>query len=155
MRSIFGVLLVSGCVGHLTPIQRVQEAANELSVAARFGRMDVAAERVSRTAREGFVRQHASWGNTVRVVDWELSGLRLRDQEHAEIMLTVNWQRLEDSELRATQISQRWQDHRGAWLLESEERIGGDVGLFGEPTTIVRPTTRQVQFESITIPSNP
>jgi hypothetical protein len=151
MRRTLALLLVGGCVGHLTPVQRVQEAAQELNGAARFGRMDLAAERVNQNLRAQFLRQHAGWGATVRVVDWELSGLRLRDREHAEVTLTVSWQHVDDSELRATQIAQRWQDHRGAWLLESEQRIGGDVGLLGEPTTVVRPPARNLQFETITI----
>jgi len=140
-----------GCFGNFTPVQRVQDAANDLSTATRFGRMDVAVERVSRTGRDQFVRQHASWGSSVRIVDCDILGLRLRDKEHAEVTLAVNWQRLDDSEMRATQIAQHWQDHRGAWLLETEERTGGDVGLLGEPTTVVRPAPTNVQFETITI----
>ncbi|HEX9297128.1 MAG TPA: hypothetical protein VF881_14895 [Polyangiaceae bacterium] len=151
MRRIVAVLFMGGCVGHLTPLQRVQDAAQELNVATRFGRMDLATERVNRKTREQFVRQHSNWGSTVRVVDCEVSGLRLRDPEHAEVTVTVNWQRFDDSELRATHIAQRWQDHRGTWLLESEQRTGGDVGLLGEPTTAVRPPAQQVQFETITI----
>src|SRR5262249_14722833 len=141
----------AGCLGNFTPVQRVQDAANELGTATRFGRMDIAMERVSRAGREQFARRHAGWGNSIRIVDVDVLGLRLRDKEHADVALAVNWQRLDDSEMRSTEIAQHWTDHRGAWLLETEERASGDVGLLGEPTTVVRPQRSGAQFESITI----
>ena len=68
-------------------------------------------------------------------------------------MLTVGWQRPEESEMRTTTVTQRWKDHRGTWLLEHEERASGDVGLLGEPTLVVRPPAqRDVQFEAVRIP---
>jgi hypothetical protein len=84
-------------------------------------------------------------------VDCDILGLRLRDKEHADVTLGVNWQRIDDSEMRTTQIAQHWKDHHGAWLLETEERASGDVGLLGEATTVVRPTPTAAQFETITI----
>jgi hypothetical protein len=145
------LLFSAGCLGNFTPVQRVQDAAVDLSTATRFGRMDVAFERVSKTGRDQFARRHAAWGSSIRIVDSDILGLRLRDKEHAEVSLAVNWQRLDDSEMRSTEIAQHWKDHQGAWLLETEERAGGDVGLLGETTTVVRPTRSGAQFETITI----
>jgi len=113
--------------------------------------MDVALERVSRTGRDRFIREHATWGSSVRIVDCDIVGMRLQDKEHADVMLAVSWNRLDQSEMRVTQVAQHWSDHRGAWLLDTEERAGGDVGLLGEATTVVRPNPGSVQFESITI----
>ena len=135
----------------MSPLQRMQDAANDLTTATRFGRMDMALERVSHASRDEFVRKHAAWGSTIRIADCDLSGLRFLDKEHAAVTLTISWQRIEESDLRGTQISQKWKDHRGRWLLESEERVAGDVGLFGEPTTVVRAAQGRTQFESITI----
>jgi hypothetical protein len=145
------LLLVSGCLGNFTPAQRVQDAANDLTTATRFGRMDIAMERVSKTGRDQFTLKHAGWGGAIRIVDCDILGLRLRDKEHADVALAVNWQRIDDSEMRSTQIAQHWKDHHGAWLLETEERSSGDVGLLGEPTTVMRPTRSGAQFETITI----
>jgi hypothetical protein len=149
-----GTLLAGGlaaCIGNLTPVQRAQDAANEFTTAARFGRADLALERVSPEDRDHFLRRHAAWGTTVRIVDCEIVGLRLKDKEHAEVMVQVSWQRVEESEMRTTHVSQHWRDRRGAWLLDSEERAGGDVGLLGEQTTVLPPSGRTVQFETITI----
>ncbi len=135
----------------MSPFQRMQDAANDLTTSTRFGRMDMALERVSHTSREDFIRKHAGWGSAIRIADCDLSGLRLLDKEHAAVTLTISWQRIDESDLRGTQIAQKWRDHRGRWLLESEERIAGDVGLFGEPTTVVRAAETRTQFESIII----
>jgi hypothetical protein len=140
-----------GCVAPMTPGQRMQDAANDLTTATRFGRMDLAMERVSYASRDEFMRKHAGWGSAIRIADCDLSGMRLTDREHAQVTLTVSWQRIDESELRGTQIAQKWRDHRGKWLLESEERIAGDIGLLGEPTTVVRAPQTRTQFESITI----
>ena len=101
----------------------MQDAANDLTTATRFGRMDMALERVNRERREEFMRKHAGWGSAIRIADCDLSGLRLLDKEHAAVTLTVSWQRIDETDLRGTQIAQKWQDHHGRWLLESEERI--------------------------------
>jgi hypothetical protein len=129
----------------------MQDAANDLTTAVRFGRMDMALERVSRSSRDQFTRQHANWGQGIRIVDCELSGVRVEDKEHASVTLVVSWHRIDESEMRSTRVAQRWQDHRGKWLLESEERTLGDVGLLGEPTTVLRPSPSRAQFETITI----
>ena len=145
------VLGLSACVSNFSPAQRVQDAANDLTTAARFGRMDIAAAHVSSTGRETFNRQQGAWGNRVSVVDSEVTGLRLRDKQHADVNVIVNWQRIDESEMRTTQLIQRWEDHHGTWLLETQERSGGDVGLLGEATTIVPAAAGASQFESITI----
>src|SRR5262249_36232792 len=123
----------------------------EFTTATRFGRMDIALERVSREDRENFVKRHAAWGNTVRIVDCDILGVRLTDREHAEVTLAVSWQRVDDSERRVMHVAQHWRDRKGAWLLDSEERAGGDVGLLGERATVLRPSAGPVQFETITI----
>ena len=144
-------LVLTAC-GGVTPASRVQEAAQDLNTAARFGRMDVALERVGKNGREDFVRHHLGWGKAVRIVDYEFQGLALRDKEHADVFLTVGWQRPEEGEVRGTSVTQHWKDHRGNWLLESEERTSGDVGLLGETIVVVRPPPRaDVQFQSVTI----
>jgi hypothetical protein len=143
--------LIAGCIGNMTPVQRMQDAVNDLTTATRFSRMDIALERVARTGREEFLQRHAAWGSSLRIADCDVAGVRLADKEHATVNVMVSWQRIDESELRSTQILQKWQDHNGRWLLHSEERLGGDVGLLGEATTVVRSAPNRVQFGSITI----
>jgi hypothetical protein len=139
------------CMAGMTPAQRVQDAAYDYATAIRFGRMDVAASQVSQDAHGAFVRQHAAWGNTLRVLDCELMALRLREKDHAEVVVSVSWQRVDEVETRVTQVAQRWKDDSGSWRLENEERSRGDVGLLGEPVTLVPPPAGPSQFRTITI----
>jgi hypothetical protein len=149
--ACFAVVLF-GCGSALTPTQRVQDASHELSSAIRFGRMDLATERVSKDGREQFAKRHAQWGTGIRILDCEVVGLSLRDKEHADVSIVVGWQRITESEMRSTQIAQKWKDQRGTWVLETEERTGGDVGLLGEQVAVIRPQSGQdVQFRTITI----
>jgi hypothetical protein len=152
-RSVATVAIVwAGCTGALTPARRVQDASHELSSAIRFGRMDLALERVSRADREKFTKRHAQWGTGIRILDCEVVGISLRDKEHADVSVALGWQRITESELRSTQIVQKWKDQSGNWVLEGEERTGGDVGLLGEQVAVVRPSSGQdVQFKAITI----
>lgn len=152
LTASFAVALAA-CIGGVTPASRVSEAAQELNVAARFGRMDVSLERVAPTYRDEFAKRHAAWGNSIRVNDSEFSGMILRDRDHAEVYVAVTWQRLDEADLRTTTVTQKWTDEKGSWRLAGEERTSGDLGLLGEEVKVVRPegARRDVQFETIRI----
>ncbi len=150
--SCAALVVLTGCLGGLSPTQRLQEAAYDLNTASRFGRNDVALEHISKKGRDQFMQHHVAWSSSIRIVDCEVQGMALRDKENAEVYIAVAWQRPDESQVRGTSVTQRWKDHRGTWLLESEERVAGDYGVFGESTVVVRPPARgDVQFQTITI----
>lgn len=108
-------------------------AARELNLAARFGQLDVAAEHASQRTRQTFLQRRARWGDEIRVVDVNLSGLRVHDDEHAEVQVQYAWTRMDEGVLRSTAITQFWENRdESGWRLEREQRAGGDLGLFGE-----------------------
>jgi hypothetical protein len=146
-------LAVGGCLGNTTPVGRVQEAAQELNTASRFGRMDIALDRVARDARDGFAKRHAAWGAGVRVMEAEVSGVNLKDKEHADLFVTVSWQKLTESDMRSTVVLQRWKDEKGTWRVTAEERASGDWGLFGEaaPAAETKAGPKDVQFQTVYI----
>ncbi|WP_437754698.1 hypothetical protein [Sorangium sp. So ce1389] len=113
--------------------QRLTEAALEMNTAARFGRMDVALERVGSRARQDFMSRHADWGTRIRVVDVEFGGFEMTQRDEAEVYLDVLWLPNDEATVRTTRIAQRWRDERGHWELVDEERKDGDAGLLGEP----------------------
>lgn len=141
----------AACMAGMTPAQKVQDAANDYATAVRFGRMDIAADQVGKDAHGAFLRQHAAWGNTLRVLDCELLAMRMREKDLAEVMLSVSWQRVDEAETRVTQVAQRWKNEGAGWRLASEERSRGDVGLLGEPVTMVPAPAGPAQFRTITI----
>lgn len=129
---LVSLLHLASCVVPPSSSQRLTEAAMELNTATRFGRMDVALERVGAKAREDFLNRHAEWGTRLRVVDVEFGGFDLVKRDEAEVFLDVLWLRNDEATVRATRIVQRWRDERGHWELVGEERKDGATGLLGD-----------------------
>lgn len=126
--------------------ERAMDAARESNVAARFGRIDIAADRTTPAVRDEFLRHRAAWGGNVRIVDVELGGLTMPDSDHAIFEVDYAWMRMDEDTLRSTRVTQHWTSSKGAWVMESEKRASGDVGLFGEAVEVLRPARRDAQF---------
>lgn len=116
-----------------TPTDKLMDAAYDHNVATRFGRMDVALELVSAAAREDWAARHAAWGGKVRVVDLELAGMQMRSRDEAEVHVRVEWQRVDEAELRMTELAQTWRSGRGGWQLDKEKCTSGDDALLDKP----------------------
>lgn len=153
--SGLGLVLALGlgaCFAPPSQSQRVMDAAREMNVAARFGRMDIAVEHAARGARESFLKRRAEWGHNLRVLDVQLSGLSLKDRHHALVHVDISWERMNESQLRRTRVAQFWRDtDKGGWQLVREKRVAGDFGLFGENVEVLRPAPRNAYFPSTTI----
>jgi hypothetical protein len=126
--------VVPACMAPQPPSQRVADVARETNLAARFGRMDFALEHTADGAREHFSKRRSAWGNAVRVLDFELSGLKMKDSENATVLVDIQWMRMDEDTLKTTRVEQSWrggaEDH--GWVLTREHRVSGDLGLFGE-----------------------
>jgi hypothetical protein len=144
-------LLQVSCLAPQGPASRATDAARELNLAARFGRMDVAVGRTSAGARSSFLERRAEWGKNVRVLDVELAGMAMKNPQNALIYVDVAWVRMDEGALRTTRVAQTWRDADSGWQLVREQRVAGDVGLFGEYVERARPAHRDVQFPSKTI----
>jgi hypothetical protein len=161
--SMTVALLSVGCLGSQSAGARAQEAASELNVNARFGRMEMAAEHVAPAQREAFFARRKAWGGSVRVADYELAGLRMRGKTDAESFVRVAWYRVDQGDLRTTTLKQSWHDFKGAWQLVAEDRADGDIGLLGEPMPAApapsTPAVKNAQFPTIRLgapaPSSP
>lgn len=129
----FPILLCACPLGHQAPAARAQEAASDLNLNARFGRMELAAEAVDAKAKDKFFERRRAWGGNVRIADYELQGLRMKGEEDAEIFVRVAWFRVDEGDLRVTTVQQKWHDFKGDWKLVDESRSDGDAGLLGEP----------------------
>jgi hypothetical protein len=154
MRTYLAWMLVSAlgaCMPSQVPAREVSDVARDFNLAARFGRMDVAAERTSDAHRSQFLASRAEWGKDLRVLDVELANLDVPDSEKAEVIVDVSWVRVDENLLRSTRLRQSWENPGGGWQLSAEQRIGGDVGLLGESVMVLRPETRDAHFPTKTI----
>ena len=126
------VALTNACFAPASPVQRVSDAARDLNVATRFGKMDMVVSHVDASVRADFLARRAQWGREIRLVDIDLSGVEIRDETHAVVTVDVTWVPLRDNILRSTRLSQNWEDDGHGWKLSREIRLAGDHGLFGE-----------------------
>jgi hypothetical protein len=141
---------LAACMTPPTPAERVTDAAMALNVAARFNQLDVAVARAAKGARDEFMRHHAAWGQTLRIVDVEMASLSLPDSDRAVVLVDYAWIRNDEGTMRATRVEQTWKDDAG-WHLVREKRLSGDVGLFGEPVPEAAPARPDKQFATRTI----
>jgi hypothetical protein len=123
------------CAGVGTPASHAQEAMSGLAENLRFGRTELVVERISPDLKDQFVKQHAAWGGRITIADTEFGNFKMIGKEDAEDTLKITWYD-GSQELRSTLIHQKWHGPQGNWLLVSEERVDGDLGLLGE--TVVR-----------------
>jgi hypothetical protein len=152
------LIALTGCpLGHQSGAARAQEAANELNVNTRFGRMELAAERVAPKAREAFFERRRTWGHRIRLADYEMAGMKMKGEEDAEMYVRIAWYRVDEGDLHVTTLRQKWHDFKGDWRLVEEARSDGDVGLVGEPIVAVPPPAgpRNVQFPTIRLGGEP
>lgn len=139
-RTIVATLaaLVAACAPPPGPLASAQEAAQELNLDARFGRSEIAMDKVAPDARAAFAAHHHGWGTSVRVADIELAGMRAHGEHDVDILVRVAWYRPEEQELRNTTVKQGWRNKNG-WQLVAEQCVEGDVGLLGEPVVYQAP----------------
>lgn len=104
-----------------------------MSMLTRFGRTEAALDYVDPSAKEAFAERRAPWEKELRVLDVELTDLRLNTKDDADVVLNVMWQRLDESDVRETQLEQHWRDGRKGWKLVSESAKGGDKALLPPP----------------------
>lgn len=145
--------LLVACAGQSRPA-RMQEAAMEVNLNARFGRMELAGEHVAPQGRPAFFGHRKVWGSRVRIVDSELIGVRfLKDDAEAEAQVRIAWQPVDDGDMRMTTVKQTFKEMKNGWYLVSEERSEGDVGVFGEkpesPKDAPVQMPRKTKFDTI------
>ena len=154
MRTLRFLALASlglvGCMTPPTPAERVTDAAMNLNVAARFNQLDVALAHAAKDQRSEFMKRHAAWGQTLRIVDVEMASLSLPESDRAIVLVDYAWIRNNEGTMRATRVEQQWKDDAG-WHLVHEKRLAGDVGLLGEPMPEAPPPQPDKQFATRTI----
>lgn len=150
---LFAVTAWAGCMGPQTPANRASDAVRELNVNSRFGEVTGLENMTSPAVREEYMSRRTEWGKLVRVVDVELAGFHMTDMDHATVMVDFSWTRVDQGTLHATRVLQDWSDTGGSWVLVREKRVGGDLGLFGEPVAPLEGAPRpDVQFATRVIP---
>lgn len=110
--------------------EALSDAVHGMVDETRWGRAELAADRVAPAFRERFAQAHARWGQSIEIADVDLATLRMAsDEKSATAILAVSWYALDTMDLATTQIRQRWEEVNGNYVLARETVIGGDARL--------------------------
>jgi hypothetical protein len=147
-----GCCLLTAC-GALPPtgMQLAQQTAQEFNLDSRFGRAELAMARVAPAERDEYALHHRAWGGAIHVADVEMAGMKPHGDADIDVFVKVEWYRVEEQELRTTTLKQGWHGKTDGWVLVSEQRLDGDLGLLGDSIVVAAPPgPRQVpQFPTI------
>jgi hypothetical protein len=139
LRSVYlaaTTCVMLGCNTLAAQRRTVHDEAQDLNVASRFGRLDVASQFAAPEAQRVFLERRKGWGDEIRVLDLQIDHVQVKDQNSAEVILQIDWTRPTEGLLRSTRLQQNWASkNQGPWRLQSERQIQGDRGLFGEKAT--------------------
>ena len=136
MRKIaFALALLCGCMSNINPRETLADSVHQVNYAARWGRVDVAVERVAPSYRTTFLRSRRPWGRDLQIADVELVDIHLVDGDNAraQSIVAVSWYDLRAMDLRTTTLEQAWRRTGQAYVLESEEIVEGDESLVTPP----------------------
>ena len=59
--------------------------------------------------------------------------MQLQSNTEANVQVRVAWQRVDEADLRSTEVVQKWRTTNGPWQLMTEDCTGGDTTLLAEP----------------------
>lgn len=130
-----GAVLFAGCFfQNLSPTRQLSEQVHTLNDETRWGRVDLAVQRVMPAYRQTFVTSRRAWGREIAIADTEVSALVLADDGNsATSTVEISWYDQRSMELRGTVLRQRWARTDGGFLLEAEAVLAGDGALLDLP----------------------
>ena len=129
------VLGAGGCLlSNVSTAEKLREAVEGANSEARWGRLDLASQRVHPSYRAAWASARRDWQDEVQIADSEVTSLRLDDDQTGAVsMIVVEWYRYDTMTLRESTIRQTWDRVGGTFALLSEEVVDGDEELFAEP----------------------
>lgn len=131
-----GLSMLSACISPQSATQKLTDSAYEIAMATRFGRMDILVQAVRPQSREAFIAAHAGWGDEMRILDVELTGIQVVEPGVAHTHLTVSWHRIDETTLRTSVLRQTWTNGDDAWAIEKEEVSSGDRALLDDDDVV-------------------
>lgn len=119
---------------NLSPEVRLRDSVVELNDEARWGRMDIATQRVAPAFREQFRLSHHRWGQDIQIADTEILGVKADSEEGGAVSrVAVRWYDRRSMVLADTVLRQTWQKHKQSFILISEAVESGHPGLLAIP----------------------
>lgn len=121
-----------GCmlIDSISPQVRLGDQVHQLNDEIRWGRVDLAAQRVAASHRRQFVQSHRGWGANIHVADADVTNMDLGLPDgRAASYVTYSWFDERAMELQSTTVRQLWVGEGEGYVLVGEEVIGGEASL--------------------------
>ena len=128
-------LLISGCfLRNQSSMTRLSDSVNGLSDETRWGRSELAADRVAPSFRVAFNDAHHRWGRDIQIADCDIDRMQLApDSDSASVVIVISWYDMHTMELNSTRVRQSWKKKGNFFTLQSEEVIEGNAALLPYP----------------------
>lgn len=124
------------CLGRSQMTQeRLRDSVVGYNDELRFGRMDLAVQRVAPPLRAAFVGGHYRWGREITIADAELVNVEAvgEDYDRAVSFVTFRWYATGSTIVRETLVRQEWVKDHSTYALVAEAVIDGDPILLAIP----------------------
>jgi len=134
--SLLLPLALAGCLfQNLSPGTKLREAVQDGNEAARWGRLDIAMEKVAPGYVREYARRHHDWGSAIQMADVEILRMQMADDEKkATVVVAFGWYDYDTMTLERTVVRQKWNSlSAGGFVLAEEEVIDGNERLLEPP----------------------
>lgn len=141
---------VGGCKSRTqTASERLRDAVVGYNDELRFGRQDLAVQRVAPEYRSEFIGGHYRWGRGIEIADVEVVNVEVmgQDVDRAVSFVNLRWIATGTMLVRETLVRQEWKKRASWYQLTGEHVIDGDASLLEVPEGF-RAETSGLQIDS-------
>ena len=133
---ILVALFLGGCMfQNMSPATKLREAVQDGNEAARWGRLDIAMEKVAPAYAREYSRRHHAWGDEIQMADVDILRMEMADDEKtATVVVAFGWYDYDTMTLERTVVRQKWNSlSAGGFVLVEENVIDGNDRLLEPP----------------------
>lgn len=132
---LVGFALMSGCfMQNQSAAARLGDSVYDLAEETRWGRTQLAAERVMPSYRDDFIASRRRWGRDFQIGDCDIQHMQLaEDHDSASVVVVFNWYDRRTMGANETTVRQEWLREGRVFVLKTEEVLDGNPALLAIP----------------------
>ncbi|MBW2460414.1 MAG: hypothetical protein JRH11_02125 [Deltaproteobacteria bacterium] len=136
MRIVTALVVAASFLGgclyqNMSPATKLRDSVEAGNEGARWGRMDIAYERIAPEYVRDYARRHYDWGDGIQMADLDILRLEMaEDEDSANVTVAFGWYDYDTMILHRTVVRQKWRSTgSGYFVLFEEEIIDGSDQL--------------------------
>ncbi|RLB49956.1 MAG: hypothetical protein DRJ42_19935, partial [Deltaproteobacteria bacterium] len=136
MRIVTALVVAASFLGgclyqNMSPATKLRDSVEAGNEGARWGRMDIAYERIAPEYVRDYSRRHYDWGDGIQMADLDILRLEMaEDEDSATVTVAFGWYDYDTMNLHRTVVRQKWRSTgSGYFVLFEEEVIDGSDQL--------------------------